>query len=103
MRGLEVHIATADGNLETISRDLLAVSADLGTINDGVAEVAPLLDEYVRIVTKADDLIEQTQVSLSRHLARARLVVVVAMVWMSLMQVAPLYLGWELLMGQRGE
>jgi len=102
LRGLAVHVDTADGNLHMISQDLLAVSSDLDAIGGRAAEVAPLLDRYARIVTEANDLVQQARAGLSRRLLRAKLAVTMAMVWLSLMQVAPLYLGWELASGRRG-
>jgi hypothetical protein len=102
LRGLAVHVDTADGNLHMISQDLLAVSSDLDAISGRAAEVAPLLDRYARIVTEANDLVQQARAGLSRRLLRAKLAVTMAMVWLSLMQVAPLYLGWELASGRRG-
>jgi methyl-accepting chemotaxis protein len=101
LRGLEVYIDTTNGNLETISQDIMAMSRDLDTINSSLADVAPLLDDYVRIVTEINDSIRQTRASLSQQLYMVKLVVTMAMIWIGLTQVAPLYLGWELLTGRR--
>lgn len=101
LRGLEVYADITYGNLETISEDIMAVSRDLQTINSSVADVAPLLDDYVRIVTETNDAIRQTRVSLSRQLYAVKLVLTIAMVWIGLTQVAPLYLGWELVTDRR--
>ena len=78
------------------------MSRDLDTINSRIADVGPLLDDYVRIVTETNDFIGQTRASLSRQLYMVKLVVTVAMIWIGLTQIAPLYLGWELVTGRRG-
>jgi ABC-type transporter Mla subunit MlaD len=101
LRGLEVYMDTANDNLERISQDVLAMSRDLDTISNGITDVAPLLDDYVRIVTEINDSIRQTRASLSQQLYMVKLVVTMVMVWIGLTQVAPLYLGWELVTGRR--
>jgi outer membrane murein-binding lipoprotein Lpp len=101
LRGFGVHIGTMDGNLDILSQDVLAMSADVDAISNRVDEVSPLLDEYIRSVAELSGWVGQAQAGLSGYLDRAKLVLIVVMVWMSLMQVAPLYLGWELVSGQR--
>jgi len=101
LRGMEVHIETTDGNLETISQDMMAISRDLEVINSSVAQVVPLLDDYVRLVTEANDAVEQTRANLSRQLDAAKWVTTGIMVWLGLTQLAPLYLAAELITGQR--
>ena len=101
LRGMEVHIETTDSNLETISQDMMAISRDLEVINSSVAQVAPLLDDYVRLVNEANDAVEQTRANLSRQLDAAKWVAIGMMVWLGLTQVAPLYLGGELITGWR--
>lgn len=102
LRGLEVYMDTAEGNLETISRNITAMSRDLDTINNSIADVGSLLDDYVRIVTETNDFVGQTRASLSRQLRMVKLVVTMVVVWIGLTQIAPLYLGWELVTGRRG-
>lgn len=101
LRGLEAHIETADGNLETISQDIVTMSADLEAINGSIAAVAPLLDDYMQIVTEVRDLIDRTRTRLVDQLGTVKLVVTLLMVWLGLTQIAPLYLGWELITGRR--
>jgi ABC-type transporter Mla subunit MlaD len=101
LRGLEFHIETTDSNLGTVSQDILAISKKLHAVNSSVAGLLPLLDDYVRIVKEVNDRIQQTRANLSRQLNAAKMVVTIAMVWIGLTQVAPLYLGWGLVSGQR--
>jgi methyl-accepting chemotaxis protein len=103
LRNLEAYIYVTDHNLEMISQDVLTVSGDLDAINRSIADVAPLLDEYVRLVTEVNGSIQQTRDTLPQQLGMAKLVVTIVMVWIGLMQVAPLYLGWELVSGRRSD
>jgi methyl-accepting chemotaxis protein len=101
LRGLEAQIETADGNLETISEDIVTMSADLDAINGSIAAVTPLLDDYMQIVTDVRDLIDRTRTRLVDQLDTVKLVVTLLMIWLGLTQIAPLYLGWELVAGRR--
>jgi archaellum component FlaC len=101
LRGLESHIETADGNLETISQDIITMSGDLEAINGSIAAVAPLLDDYVKIVNEANDLIGRMERRVLGQRDTVKLVVTLLVVWIGLTQIAPLYLGWELVTGRR--
>jgi methyl-accepting chemotaxis protein len=101
LRSIEAYVDVTDSNLETVGQDIVAISNNLDTINDSIAEVEPLLDDYIRAVTELSNSVQQTRVSLSRNLDTAKLVVRILMIWIGLTQVVPLYLGWELVTGQR--
>lgn len=101
LRSLEESMSVADENMRVIGRNLSDIGGDLGAINRDVTEIDPLLDEYISTVTEIGDSIRQGRLLLEQRLDQLRLIVTVAMVWFGLMQVAPLYLGWELLKGYR--
>lgn len=101
LRGLEGDLQTANDNLTVLSDDMLQLSTDLGAINATVAELQPLLDEYLRIVDQVENAIEQTRVEVATQLETVKLVVVIGFLFLGLTQLAPLYLGWELITGQR--
>jgi hypothetical protein len=101
LRALETHLDSAGSNLETISDDALAAAEDLDAINDSLAGVPTLLDDYLAVVAEVDDLIERTRESVAGQLGAIKAVVTLLMVWIGLAQLAPLYLGWELLTGRR--
>ncbi len=101
LRSLEEYIDTTDENLVTMSEDLARLSADLETINSTMDEVEPLVNEYITIVTEVADNARESRLLLDRQLAQAKLVVTVIMIWFGLLQVAPIYLGWELVSGHR--
>lgn len=101
LRSLEQYIETTDENLSIMSEDLARLSADLENINSTMDEVEPLINEYITIVTEVADNARESRLLLDRQLAQAKLVVTIIMIWFGLLQVAPLYLGWELVSGHR--
>jgi len=102
LRALAVHLESADGNLDAISRDMLALSRDLDVANSGITNALLLLDEYLHLVDEASEVVQEGRADLSGILDRTKVVLTLGMLWMGLMQVAPLYLGWELVSGRRG-
>jgi hypothetical protein len=98
LRGLE---AFSDTNLGTISQDIVTLSQNVATITTRVEESVALIDQYIAIVDNLNLTIEQTQTNLDSQLALAKTVIFVAFLWILLAQLAPLYLGWELVSGQR--
>lgn len=101
LRSLEQYIETTDENLLTMSEDLARLSDDLENINNTMDEVEPLINEYITIVTEVGDNARESRLLLDRQLAQAKLALTVIMIWFGLLQVAPIYLGWELVSGRR--
>lgn len=101
LRSLEQYMETTDENLLTMSEDLARLSADLEMINGTMDEVEPLINEYIAIVTEVGDNARQSRLLLDRQLAQAKTVLTIIMIWFGLLQVAPIYLGWELISGRR--
>lgn len=101
LRTLEKDLLVADANMALISADILNVSVDLGTINQRIAEISPLLDEYIRIVNQVKDALGDVRTQIAAQLDTAKLVVLIIMIWIGLGNLAPLYLGLELVTGRR--
>lgn len=101
LRGLEATIETTSQNLQMVSDDLSRLGTDLETLNQTLDEAAPLVDEYIGIVTELGDNTRQSRRLIERQVAQARLVVTVILIWFGFLQIAPIYLGWELIRGRR--
>ncbi|MEZ4513378.1 MAG: hypothetical protein R3C62_16035 [Chloroflexota bacterium] len=101
LRTLEKDLLVADANMALISADILNVSVDLGTINQRIAEISPLLDEYIRIVNQVKDALGDVRTQIAAQLDTAKLVILIIMIWIGLGNLAPLYLGLELVTGRR--
>lgn len=101
MRALETDLQATDANLATLAADLQATSDNLAIINTRVGEVLPLLDQYLTLVDQASAAITQMDADIDQYLDTLRLGAIGGLVIVALSQLAPLYLGWELLTGRR--
>ncbi len=101
LRSLQPNIATASDNLATVSDDIYAVSDDLAVINGRIAEVEPLLGDYIGIVGDINGAIINTREQVNTQLKTVSLALKIGLVWLGLMQFAILYLGWDLIIGER--
>ena len=101
MRGLETDLQTTSANLDALATDLQAASDNLAVINNRVGEVLPLIDQYLTLADQLSATIERVDADIDQQLEMLRLGAIVVLVFLALSQLAPLYLGWELLTGRR--
>ncbi|MCB8928070.1 MAG: hypothetical protein H6652_20885 [Ardenticatenaceae bacterium] len=101
LRAMEAYITVTNDNLETVSQDIRTLADDLQTVNGRINEFDPILDEYQVLVTDINDSTRQMRAQIGDETARLKNGITLAMVWLALTQIAPLYLGWELLTGRR--
>ncbi|MDX1416341.1 MAG: hypothetical protein R3293_19235 [Candidatus Promineifilaceae bacterium] len=101
LRSLQGDLDVLSSDLELVSADILATSDDLAALNEQVALFIPLLDEYLNIVNQIIDSMSQAQAQLMTQLETIKSAIIIILVFLALTQLAPLYLGWELLSGQR--
>lgn len=102
LRGLAFDIRTTSDNLETISQDVDALATDLDVINGRLAELNPVLDEYLRLTTELSDQTRLMRANLTGHMQTMKTIIVIVCLWLALSQLTTLYLGWELVTGDRG-
>ncbi|WP_420642858.1 hypothetical protein [Candidatus Leptofilum sp.] len=101
LRAMEAYITVTSDNLETVSQDIKTLADDLETVNGRINEFDPILDEYLVMVTDINDSTRQMRAQIREESDRAKNGITVGMVWLALTQIAPLYLGWELVTGRR--
>jgi hypothetical protein len=101
LRDLDEYVVVANDNLALISEDVLAISGDLDGVNGRIAELDPLLEDYLRIVVELNDSTRQTRQIILGELTTLKRITTIALAWVALSQLAPLYLGLELLRGRR--
>lgn len=101
LRALEDTIETTNDNLQTISQDISDLGTDLEDINESIKEAQPIVDEYMTIVTDLSDSARRSRLLLDRQMAPVNLAITLLTIWFGLAQIAPLYLGWELVAGHR--
>lgn len=103
LRSLRVYIGVTRNNLNTISQGMFTMADDVAVLNGRLDEVDPLLTEYLQIITETTDRSRALRTQLNTELATMKRLVWIGMVWLALSQLAPLYLGWELLTNRRPE
>ena len=103
LESLGAELAVADENLATISEDMDTIAGDLEKINGRIAEIPTLLDDYIRLTTDLSDAIRQSRARLQTQLDLLKRGIVIFLIWLGLIQLAPLYLGLELVTGKRDE
>ena len=101
LRDLDGYVVVASDNLTLISEDVLAISQDLDRVNGRIAELDPLLEDYLRIVVELNDSTRQTRQVILSELSTLKRITTIALAWVALSQLAPLYLGLELLLSRR--
>jgi len=101
LRDLDPAIETTAQNLETLGKDISQIARDLDQVNSSINEMPALLDEYIRLITTINGTLRQTRDQIEGQLAQAKQIITIAFIWLGLMQLAPLYLGWELLRGRQ--
>jgi hypothetical protein len=108
MEGMPEELRSLQGDLETLSADLEMLSGnvetaagDIEAINEQVALFIPIMDEYLGIVGQIDDSLVQVRGQMNAQLETVKTALIVLLVFLSFTQLAPLYLGWELITGKR--
>lgn len=101
LRALQGDLERLTSDMENVSADILAASDNLTAVNEQVALFIPLVDDYLRIIDQIGNSLTQSQAQIMAQLDTIKTVVIVAMVFLALTQLAPLVIGWELVTGQR--
>lgn len=103
LRSLDGYLQIAGQNLDAIASDLDRISGDVNKIGSTIGDVEPLIDDYLVIVTELSDSTRQTRTLVERQLSNMKIVVTALFIWFGFAQVAPLYLGYELVNESRRE
>ena len=101
LRTLQVYINVTNENLQTVSLDIRNLADDLNTVNGRINELDPILDEYIRLITATNDNTRQLRAQINDDVQSIKNGITLVMVWLAITQIAPLYLGWELVTGRR--
>lgn len=103
LRGLGDDLETTNSSLATMSNDLQATSDNLATINNWIRDTGPLLDQYIELISRLRGTVEKAEGRLNSSLMMIRFATIALLVAVGLTQLAPIYLGWELLTGRRNQ
>ena len=109
MDGLPEHLRSTRGNLEvtadnlaTISVSVIEISEDLEAINEQVAQVPGLVDQYIAIANQLNGAITQARSQVLQQQEMAKNVITFVLIWWGLPQLALVMIGWDFLFGRRG-
>ncbi len=97
LRELEPSLTAANENLGMVAANIYAVSDDLAVINGRVAEVDPLLGDYIGIVQNINGTIGTTQSTVQAQASNVKLALQLIFAWLGFLQFSLLYLGWDLM------
>jgi len=100
LRSMKSNLEIANENLAVIGQNLEVIAGDMDQINATVAEIDPLLDEYIRLTTETSDLLRLTQSQIDGQLELAQLALMGLFIWLGINQIVPFYLGLTLLKGE---
>ncbi len=101
LRGLEDDLVATNTNLSLLAGNLQDTSENLTTINTRLNDLLPLVDNYAELIDQLNRAIIGAEANLDDRLALLRLVLITLLIAVGLSQLAPIYLGWELLTGRR--
>lgn len=101
LRGLEDDLQATNASLATLATDLQATSDNLTIINTRIGEIGPLMDQYTALVDELSRTVTQVEANLDGRLDVLRLSIIGLLIAVGLSQLAPIYLGWELMTGRR--
>jgi hypothetical protein len=96
LRNLDVNFRLTDANLATISSDIAKIGDDVAIIGDSIAELNPLLNDYIQLIDGVIESLETSRERASDQLANAKLYVTLIVFWFGLIQIVPLYRGYEM-------
>ena len=101
MRDLGVEVDVTAGNLQLVSDDLEVISADIAAVNSNISELPVALNQINSSLTTTVDQIRNIRNGLPGQVDGLRRGMLIFTLWLGSFQLAPLYLGYELLTGKR--
>jgi uncharacterized protein YoxC len=103
LRDMESYITVTSENLDMVSQDIRTLANDLETVNGRINEFDPIFDEYLVLISDINDSTRQLRSQIQSENESIKNGITLIMVWLAVTQIAPMYLGWELVTGRRSE
>ncbi len=97
LRSMEPQLAAAQMNLETISNDITRLSSDITAINKNLEDIPAFLDAYIATLANVDAQLQEINIQIKAQLDTVKQGVLVLAIWFGLLQITPLYVGWQML------
>jgi hypothetical protein len=103
LRGLEDDLGGTAENLTILAADLQLASDNLGVIGAQFDVIDPLFTQYSLLIDQLKETVAQVETDIDRQLTNLRYGAIAVLFFLALTQLAPLYLGWELVTGRRDD
>jgi hypothetical protein len=101
LRSAGENLNAATANLSTVTGDLDSVANDLRDVEMQLSQVPSLLDDYLVILEDLQNEVQNAQDQVTDQASTLKIILTVGLIWLALTQLAPLYLGYELLSAGR--
>jgi hypothetical protein len=82
-----------------MSENVADLGDNINTINESVAQIIPLLDDYIAIVQDLATDLASVQTGLEAQGQNIKIGIIAISIWFALYQIVPLYVGWTMLTG----
>ncbi len=102
LRSLETELETTKSSLDIMNQNVDQLATDMANLNTTLGEVQPVLDEYIRIVVDVNDRLRLSGKQVGVQAQQVKQIFNIIFIWMGLFQLVPLYLGLEMVAGERG-
>lgn len=100
---IEVGLETTHDSLGQTAASIENAAENLATVSRGLSATSASLEEYNDLIDRATDRLRQMRWNVRENIRLARLALGMALAWLALSQLAPLYLGCTLLSSTRPE
>lgn len=97
LRALETELNNTEENLDTVTADIEVLADEISVVNDNLADIPALLDEYIDSLNEVDGQLDDAANAIESQLEFAHQAILVVAIWTALIQLAPLYVGWQML------
>lgn len=101
LRSLETDLDNLAADLELLTGNIDTAATDIEDINAEVALFIPIIDEYLDLISQSQQSLAVLQEQAVSQLQVLGDFLVFIFVLLAVTQIAPLYLGWELITGRR--
>jgi hypothetical protein len=101
LRGLEDDLSTTNENLATLAADFQTTGNNLAALDGQIEALLPLLDQYTVLVEDLQATIAGIESNLAGRMNVLRIGLIGLLIGLGLTQLASIYLGWELMSGER--
>ncbi|MDM8520170.1 hypothetical protein QUF64_08990 [Anaerolineales bacterium HSG6] len=99
-RGLEPHLDQTNQNIRQFNRSLTEISRDLQQVRGKLGQASLLVGQSIGRMNQTRTNLGPVQANLHNQMTIAKTVLTILLVWFTIAQTIPFYLGWMLVSGR---